>query len=120
MEDDPRDRLGRLEEHLGRVTEAAERLISEAGGAGRSERPPPAGWQTPAEEGAHGRRLPELEALLAALTSVRELVPADAAERLMAALKELLLALRALLDYWLDRLDRKPPPPAEVQDIPIG
>jgi hypothetical protein len=118
MADEPLEPLRRIEERLERAAEAAERMISEAG-----RRPPPAGWQVPAGGdggvGGGGRVLPELEALVAAVASLRELVPPDVTERLMAAIKEVLLALRALLDYHLERLDRKPPPPAEVQDIPI-
>jgi len=111
------ERLQRLEERLGRATEAAERLMAEArGGGGGGPKPPPAGWQTPSEE---RRQLPELEALVNAVAALRELIPPDVADRLMAAIKEVLLALRALVDYWLERIDRKPPPPAEVQDIPI-
>jgi len=116
MDDEP---LRRLEERLGRATEAAERLISEARSGGAGGKPPPSGWQAP--QGEHGRagQIPELEALLGALSALRELVPPDVADRLLAALKEVLLALRALVDYWLERLDRKPPTSAEVQDIPI-
>jgi hypothetical protein len=111
------DPLRRLEERIGRATEAAERLISEAaGGGGGGAKPPPAGWQPPQQErGATS----ELEALLGALAALRELVPADVAERLVAAIRELLLAIRALIDYLLERLERRSPAPTEVQDIPI-
>lgn len=113
------ERLERLEERLGRATEAAERLISDArtgGGEGKGPKPPTSGWQAPSDE---RRQLPELEALVNAVSALRELIPPDVADRLVAAIKEVLLALRALVDYWLERIDRKPPPPAEVQDIPI-
>ena len=117
MEDEPRDPLRRLEERLGNATEAAERLISEAAQS-RAGRPPPAGWQAPPQERST-RPLPELDALISAFASLRELIPPEVSDRVVAAVKEVLLALRALLDYYLERLDRKPPPPAEVQDIPI-
>src|SRR5437588_12244967 len=109
--------LRRLEEGVGAATEAACRLLSEArGGGGGGSKPPPAGWQAPPEERRH---LPELEALVNAVSALRDLIPPDVADRLAAAIKEVLLALRALVDYWLERIDRKPQPPAEVQDIPI-
>ena len=37
----------------------------------------------------------------------------------MAALRELLLALRALIDWYLERLERRREQSVEVQDIPI-
>jgi hypothetical protein len=40
-------------------------------------------------------------------------------ERLAAALRELLLALRALIDFYVDRLERRPEDGGGVQDIPI-
>jgi hypothetical protein len=117
MGDDPREPLRRLEERLSRATEAAERLITEAArGGGNPRRPPPAGWQTPTEE---RRPMPEVEALITAVGSLRELIPPEISERLVAALRELLLAIRAVLDHYLERLERRQPEPPEVQDIPL-
>jgi hypothetical protein len=113
--DEPAEPLRRLEERIERVTEAAERMISDAAG----RRPPAAGWEPPKEGGAPARSFPELEALVAAIAPLRELIPADAMERLQAAIKELLLAIRALIDYYLERIERRPPKPPEVEDIPI-
>src|SRR6059058_1014756 len=76
------DAMGRLEERLDRASRAAERLIAEARGQGRStagRKPPPAGWQAPGSEGQGG---PELELLAQLIQSVRELVPADLQRRL--------------------------------------
>lgn len=112
--DEAQEPLRRLEERLERATEAAERMISEMG-----PRPPQSGWQSPPEERSSPRPLPELEALLAALAPLRELIPPDAADRLIAAFKEILMAIRALIDYYLERLERRPPEPPEVQDIPL-
>lgn len=115
MADEP-DALRRVEERLGRVAEAAERLMAEAE---RARRPPPSGWQATAPERGPDHPVPELDALIAAFASLRELIPPDAADRLLAALREVLLALRALLDHYLERLERRGPEPPEVQDIPI-
>ncbi len=35
------------------------------------------------------------------------------------AARELLIAIRALIDWWIERLEREPEMPVEVQDIPI-
>lgn len=41
---------------------------------------------------------------------VRRLVPPEARLHLRAARKEQLLAARAFIDHWIDRLDREPSP----------
>ena len=121
MADETPEALRRLEDRLSQASEAAERLIAEAARAARGDRPPPAGWQIPADEQETGTRGPrgELELLLTSLHLVRDLVPGEVLERLAAALRELLLAVRALIDFYLERLDRPRTPAAEVRDIPI-
>ena len=54
-----------------------------------------------------------------AVRALRELIPPDVLERLATAVRELLLALRALLDFYIERLERGREEPIEVQDIPI-
>jgi hypothetical protein len=125
MSDQGPDALRRLEERLSQASEAAERLVADASRrATRDERsagkdhPPPSGWQTAdSEKSASGPG--ELESLLAALGSLRDLVPPEVLARVTAALRELLLALRALIDFYLDRLERPRPTADEVRDIPI-
>jgi hypothetical protein len=129
--DDPNDEpmahetLRRLERRLDAASEAAERLIAEAAAsAARSAsegRPPPAGWQIPSS-GASGDGqavADDLELLARFVRSVRELIPPDLQRRLAEALRELLLALRALIDWYLERIERRRAEPVEVQDIPI-
>jgi hypothetical protein len=117
------DTLSRLEERLGKASEAAERLIAEVGTAARGPRtPPPAGWQAAEPDGDEPqsrRGLGELETLLAVIGSLRELIPPDLQRRLADALRELLLAVRALIDWYLERAQQVRAEPAEVQDIPI-
>ena len=84
--------------------------------AGETE-PPPAGWQAPETESAGAGR--DLELLLGIVQSVRDLVPPELQRRLAEALRELLLALRALIDWYLERVERRRAEPAEVEDIPI-
>jgi hypothetical protein len=88
---------------------AAERLVREAheraqaAAGGEQHTPPP--------------RAPDLTALLDA---ARGAVPPDLSRQLADALRELLIALRAIIDYSIARLE-PPPPPAEpeVEDIPV-
>ena len=86
-------------------------------GAGDPATPPPAGWQT-TDDGTRGSTS-ELDPLVALIQAVRDLIPPDLQQRLIAALREVLLALRALIDWYLDRLDRRREQGVEVQDIPI-
>jgi hypothetical protein len=81
---------------------------------------PPSGWQ----EAGTGRDrdaslLPEGDLLLGLLAAVRDRIPPDLQQRLAEAIREVLLALRALIDWYLERSDRAGSGPAEVQDIPI-
>jgi hypothetical protein len=111
----PDDPLGELRERLARTHEAAERLAEAATGARR--RPPPAGWQAPSDAGEGG---PELRAVATLAEALRSLVPPDLQEQIGALVRELLLAVRALIDYLVDRLERRRSAPVEVEDIPIG
>lgn len=144
----PEEALRRLEQRLDQASEAAERLIAQvaaqaarAGAATRagdsaadaanavaedadsgdhangSPQPPPAGWQTPEEEPPPFA--PELDPLVALLQAMRGLIPAELQQRLIAALRELLLAMRALIDWYLERMDHRREQRVEVQDIPI-
>jgi len=86
-------------------------------GAGDKSDLPPAGWQT-AEDTSRGPT-PELDPFVAMVQAMRDLIPPDLQRRLIAAFRELLLALRALIDWYLERLERKREQGFEVQDIPI-
>jgi hypothetical protein len=121
MADESQEALRRLEERLSQASEAAERLIAEAARSGQRTKPPPAGWQAPAadQEQPASSRPPELEGLLQALQAARELIPPDVLERLVAALREVLLAIRALIDAYIERIDRHGDDAPEVEDIPI-
>jgi hypothetical protein len=117
--------LRRLEERLDRASAAAERLMAEAAhaagnsaGSDARREPPPAGWQAPEAE-ASPNQDSDLEALIALARSVRDLIPPDLQQRLMNALREVLQALRDLLDWYIERMDRERSQPTEVQDIPI-
>lgn len=137
----PEETLRRLEERLRRASEAAERLMAKAAAESASAaaqpgpppssespsssvetprpapRPPPAGWQA-REDGAPASPS-ELEPLLQLVQALRDLVPPDLQRRLAGAIRELLLALRALIDWYLDRFEQRRTKPVDVQDIPI-
>jgi len=102
--------------------EAAERLVREA--QTRAEDAartaggdvPPNGW---AAGEAGSTAFPDVTALLALIESMRGAVPPDLAQQLTDALRELLIAIRAVLDYSIERLERPAPGEREVEDIPI-
>jgi hypothetical protein len=55
----------------------------------------------------------------ALLDAVRELVPPELQRRIGDALRELLLAVRALIDWYLERAADGRAAATEVEDIPI-
>jgi hypothetical protein len=117
------DALRAVRAHLDEAHAAADRLVQEAQrqadeAAGEPAADvPPSGW-----DGARGdASAHDLRALLTLIDTLREAVPAELSRQLAAALRELLLALRALIDWYLERLGE---PPArrtevEVEDIPL-
>jgi hypothetical protein len=80
--------------------------------------PPPGGWQVPGAEADAGSGR-ELELLAQVLRSLRDLIPPELQQKLAEALRELLLAIRALIDWYLERVEQRRAAPVEVQDIPI-
>jgi hypothetical protein len=87
-----------------------------AGNGGEPLKPPPAGWQIPEDPRA---AIPDIDPFVVLIQAVRELIPPELQRRLVAALRELLLALRALIDWYLERIERKREQSVEVEDIPI-
>jgi hypothetical protein len=72
--------------------------------------PPPSSNGTPPP--------PDLSALLAVLEALRRAIPAELQEQFNTLQRELLLTVRALIDWYLERLD-KPELAPQVEDIPI-
>ena len=62
----------------------------------------------------------QVDGLVAALGALRDLVPPELQRRLAEAVRELLVAIRALLDWYIEHLDSEPPASGEVEDIPIS
>jgi hypothetical protein len=120
--DPPRAGAGIASEETAEATassaEAPGAVAGQAEAASASgHKPPPAGWEAPKDGSDDGVEL----ALLAQLIqSLRDLLPPDLQRRLADAVRELLLALRALIDFYLERLERRSAAPAEMEDIPIS
>ncbi len=100
--------------------EAAERMVREAharaeeAARAAGDGVPPNGWASgPAE--AFG----DLGALLRLLDSARGAIPPELARQLADALRELLVALRAVIDWSIARLETGGPDEPRVEDIPI-
>ena len=103
--------------------EAAERLVreaharaEEAAQASAGAEVPPNGWASPKSA---ADAFPDLGALLRLLDSARDAIPPELARQLADALLQLLVALRAIIDYSIARLERPGPDERRVEDIPI-
>ena len=86
------------------------------GAAGRAGGGPggPGGGPT----GYPPRGFPDLTPLIALVDAMRRVVPLELQEQMTALQRELLLTIRALIDWYLERLDSQPRPTV-VEDIPI-
>jgi hypothetical protein len=92
-------------------------------GAGPSEEPPAAeDWSS--RYGARPppppppRPSPDFSGFFLLLDGLRRAAPAELQEGLRSFIREGLLTLRSLIDWYLDRLDRPERKP-DVEDIPI-
>jgi len=61
---------------------------------------------------------PDFSALFVLLDALRRAVPGDLQNQFTKFVREALLTLRGLIDWYLDRLERPDPEP-RVEDIPI-
>jgi hypothetical protein len=106
--DDLRDRLKATQD-------AAERLVNGT---------PEQGWEsTSAQEREEAAR--EVQAVVAVLHALRDVVPPELWEQVREVLRQLLLLVRALLDLVVERLEPGAPPPPRpdpppVEDIPLA
>jgi hypothetical protein len=126
------DAVADLRERILATKEAAERLHARAEDARRTEQGggiPVGGWATPQDR---SDRADEVHALAELVRALRELVPTELRGQVTEILRQLLLLVRAIIDWWVDRLELEstgtpvgtPRPDAErapyVEDIPIG
>ena len=99
--DDP---LDALRERIRATQEAAERL------AGEQRKPGD-------EETAR-----EAQALVALLQTLRDMAPPELWQQIRELIRQLLLLIRAIIDWWVDRIEGPGPRGAEppVEDIEIS
>ena len=86
---------------------------------------PPPGWESwngwseaGVGEPPNDPRVPDLSAVIALVEGLRAAFPPELREQFVALQRELLLTLRSLIDWYLERLDQ-PKREAQVEDIPI-
>ena len=106
------DPLDDLRDRVRATTEAAERLMRDQIPAGGwAATPPP----------SSGEATSEMQALVALLESLRDLLPPELRVQVTELVRQLLLVLRALIDFLVDRLEHGPRGgEPEVEDIPIS
>jgi hypothetical protein len=100
----PADPLTELRDRVHAAQAAAERLAGEA-------------REWPRREAAD-----ELDALVVLLRTLRELVPPELQQQVSDVMRQVLLLLRAIIDFWVERLDSaggSQRAAVEVQDIPV-
>ena len=109
-----------MRERLQATQEAAQKLAEEAS----RPKPPPNGWDVPrrAEEAND-----ELDAIVRMLASLRDVLPDELRAQLADLARQVLAFVRAVLDWWIDRMEAEASSAAAraeadagVQDIPIS
>jgi hypothetical protein len=89
-------------------------------GSGSAGEPPP--WWDEFSTGSNGlpppRGFPDLSPVLAVVDALRRVVPVELQDQLNALQRELLLTIRALIDWYLERLEGSQRATV-VEDIPI-
>jgi hypothetical protein len=127
-----RDPVADLRGHIDAAHAAADKLVREASERAvaadqafreRIGEVPERGWAVGDEHAATPAQPSELQLVLRLLDALREVIPAELSQQLAEAVRELLLAVRALIDWYLDRLDRGPRPGGgndDVEEIPIS
>ena len=122
-----------LRSHIDAAHAAADRLVQEA--TERAQRAdaafrerladvPERGWDVPDENRPTGAAS-ELQVVVSLLAAVKEAIPPELTQQLAEALRELLLAVRALIDWYLQRIEELPRGKAggdedRVEEIPIS
>jgi hypothetical protein len=75
---------------------------------------PPRGWEIPRDDAE-----PDAASLADVVEQLLAIVPEELRVRLTEAVRQLLEALRALIDWCVARLERRAAAEVEVRDIPI-
>ena len=119
------DPLSVLRERIRATQDAASAMAADAEAAMRAG-VPPQGYSS--ASAGPGQTDDDLRALLGVLETLRGLVPAELQHQVSEIIRQVLLLLRALIDWWVARLEpgdgggRGPGTvqPPRVQDIPIA
>ena len=108
----PPEALDALRDRLRATQEAAERLAEEA-----TSGVPRAGWDVP---GRAEEANAELESRVPMLGMLREILPPELRAQLAELVRQLLVFVRAGLDWWIERIVPGPRgDEPQVEDIPI-
>ena len=132
MSDEP-DPVQSLRSHVDAAHAAADKLVREASERAREAdrayreqlgEVPARGWDVGAEHQPESATS-ELQVVVALLDAIRGSIPAELSQQLAEALRELLMAVRALIDWYLERLERTAgrgpdDPDDRIQEIPIS
>lgn len=114
IDDDP---LAALRERIRTTAAAADRLAGEAGFADRGHGPRP-----PGGDGVHDATQ-EAQALVTLVNLLRELLPDELRQQVMDLVRQVLMLVRAVIDWYLLRLDSpqgaEAPGAPVVEDIPL-
>ena len=114
--------LQALRERLEATQQAAQRLADDAvrDRAG-DDRPPAAGWDVPRSA---ERANEEIDALIAVVGSIRDLLPPELRAQLAEIVRQILVFVRGVLDWWIDRVEAESGARGDgrddVEDIPIS
>jgi hypothetical protein len=76
---------------------------------------PPRGWELPREQ----QQTPDSDSIAQLVEQLLAFVPEELRARLTEAMRQLLEAIRALIDWCVARLEQRGSEPVEVHDIPI-
>jgi hypothetical protein len=110
--------LADLSARIRATHEAAEQLAREAADTiGSTPRRPPANGWASAEDTS--RNAEDLRALLGLLETARSAIPPELVAQLLELVRELLVLLRTVIDWYIERLETRTKAPVEVEDIPI-
>ena len=117
------DALDAVRAHLDDAHAAAERLVQEAqrqAEEAAAQEVPPRGWESAARGAAATPGPSDLRTVVALLDALRRAVPPELSSQLAEAVRDLLLAVRAVIDWYLEKLgDHERPSVPEVEDIPL-
>lgn len=116
MQSTDEDPIAALRERIRSTAAAADRLAGEAGFAGA-----PGGSEDPRR--AAGEATQEAQALVALVALLRDLLPDELRQQVFDLIRQVLLLVRAVIDWYLLRLEPQPAAKRSrapvVEDIPL-